>query len=73
MSRASTSFVVAKTWMAVTSTAMTLVVVRRERNMHYGTFRSNFAAVMRGLVPRIHVFGAAAKAWMAGTSPAMTV
>src|SRR5438105_3246727 len=23
--------------------------------------------VMRGLVPRIHVFGAAAKAWMAGT------
>jgi hypothetical protein len=29
--------------------------------------------VMRGLVPRIHVFGAAAKAWMAGTSPAMAV
>ena len=29
--------------------------------------------VMRGLDPRIHVFGAAAnKAWMAGTSPAMT-
>jgi tripartite-type tricarboxylate transporter receptor subunit TctC len=28
--------------------------------------------VMRGLVPRIHVFPAAAKAWMAGTSPAMT-
>jgi len=27
---------------------------------------------MRGLVPRIHVFGAAAKAWMAGTSLAMT-
>jgi hypothetical protein len=27
---------------------------------------------MRGLVPRIHVFGAKAKAWMAGTSPAMT-
>jgi hypothetical protein len=27
---------------------------------------------MRGLVPRIHVFRAAAKAWMAGTSPAMT-
>jgi hypothetical protein len=25
-----------------------------------------------GLVPRIHVFGAKAKAWMAGTSPAMT-
>jgi tripartite-type tricarboxylate transporter receptor subunit TctC len=25
--------------------------------------------VMRGLVPRIHVFPAAAKAWMAGTSP----
>jgi hypothetical protein len=29
--------------------------------------------VMRGLVPRIHVFRAAAKAWMAGTSPAMTM
>jgi hypothetical protein len=28
--------------------------------------------VMRGLVPRIHAFLAAAKAWMAGTSPAMT-
>src|SRR6476659_2773844 len=28
--------------------------------------------VMRGLVPRIHVFPAGAKAWMAGTSPAMT-
>jgi hypothetical protein len=28
--------------------------------------------VMRGLVPRIHGFRAAAKAWMAGTSPAMT-
>jgi len=27
---------------------------------------------MRGLVPRIHVFAAAAQAWMAGTSPAMT-
>ena len=27
---------------------------------------------MRGLVPRIHVFRPAAKAWMAGTSPAMT-
>ena len=28
--------------------------------------------VMRGLLPRIHVFPAGAKAWMAGTSPAMT-
>jgi hypothetical protein len=28
--------------------------------------------VMRGLVPRIHVFLAATKTWMAGTSPAMT-
>jgi hypothetical protein len=27
---------------------------------------------MRGLVPRIHGFLAASKAWMAGTSPAMT-
>jgi hypothetical protein len=27
---------------------------------------------MPGLVPGIHVFRAAAKAWMAGTSPAMT-
>jgi len=27
---------------------------------------------MRGLGPRIHVFRATAKAWMAGTSPAMT-
>jgi hypothetical protein len=27
---------------------------------------------MRGLVPRIHVFSAAGKTWMAGTSPAMT-
>jgi len=27
---------------------------------------------MRGLVPRIHVFCGAAKAWMAGPSPAMT-
>ena len=27
------------------------------------------SAVMRGLVPRIHVFGAAAKTWMAGPSP----
>ncbi len=27
------------------------------------------STVMRGLVPRIHVFRAAAKAWMAGTSP----
>jgi hypothetical protein len=26
---------------------------------------------MRGLVPRIHVFLAAAKTWMAGTSPAI--
>ena len=28
--------------------------------------------VMRGLDPRIHVFRAAAKTWMAGPSPAMT-
>jgi hypothetical protein len=27
---------------------------------------------MRGLVPRIHVLREAAKAWMAGSSPAMT-
>jgi drug/metabolite transporter (DMT)-like permease len=27
---------------------------------------------MRGLDPRIHVFGATTKSWMAGTSPAMT-
>jgi hypothetical protein len=27
---------------------------------------------MPGLVPGIHVFRAKAKAWMAGTSPAMT-
>jgi hypothetical protein len=30
------------------------------------------ALVMRGLVPHIHVFCAAGKTWMAGTSPAMT-
>jgi hypothetical protein len=28
---------------------------------------------MPGLVPGIHVFHAATKTWMAGTSPAMTV
>jgi hypothetical protein len=28
---------------------------------------------MPGLVPGIHVFGVQARAWMAGTSPAMTV
>jgi hypothetical protein len=28
--------------------------------------------VMPGLVPGIHAFGDAIKAWMAGTSPAMT-
>ncbi|MGY2931736.1 hypothetical protein ACVWZK_000596 [Bradyrhizobium sp. GM0.4] len=28
---------------------------------------------MPGLVPGIHVLRAAAKAWMAGTSPAMTL
>jgi hypothetical protein len=28
--------------------------------------------VMPGLVPGIHVFRAAIKTWMAGTSPAMT-
>ncbi len=28
---------------------------------------------MPGLVPGIHVLGAAAKAWMAGTNPAMTM
>ena len=28
--------------------------------------------VMPGLVPGIHVFEAATKTWMAGTSPAMT-
>jgi hypothetical protein len=33
----------------------------------------DFSAVMPGLVPGIHVLRAAArKAWMAGTSPAMT-
>jgi len=35
-------------------------------------FRSSFTAVMPGLVPGIHVLGAASKTWMAGTSPAMT-
>jgi hypothetical protein len=30
------------------------------------------SAVMPGLVPGIHVFVAEVKAWMAGTSPAMT-
>jgi len=29
-------------------------------------------SVMPGLVPGIHVFAAARKTWMAGTSPAMT-
>jgi hypothetical protein len=29
--------------------------------------------VMPGLVPGIHVFYSASKAWMAGTSPAMTM
>jgi hypothetical protein len=29
--------------------------------------------VMPGLVPGIHVLGAARKTWMAGTSPAMTM
>jgi hypothetical protein len=29
--------------------------------------------VMPGLVPGIHVFVSASKAWMAGTSPAMTI
>jgi hypothetical protein len=28
--------------------------------------------VMPGLVPGIHVFRSTSKAWMAGTSPAMT-
>ena len=28
---------------------------------------------MPGLVPGIHVLGAAGKTWMAGTSPAMTL
>jgi hypothetical protein len=28
---------------------------------------------MPGLVPGIHVFASASKAWMAGTSPAMTI
>jgi hypothetical protein len=27
----------------------------------------------RGLVPGIHVFASESKAWMAGTSPAMTI
>jgi hypothetical protein len=35
---------------------------------------ADFLAVMPGLVPGIHAFGAVEqhKAWMAGTSPAMT-
>src|SRR5262249_16069070 len=33
---------------------------------------TKLSAVMPGLVPGIHVFRAASKAWMAGTSPAMT-
>jgi hypothetical protein len=32
-----------------------------------------YELVMPGLVPGIHVLGAAGKAWMAGTSPAMTL
>jgi len=32
-----------------------------------------FRFVMPGLVPGIHVFALPRKAWMAGTSPAMTV
>ena len=32
----------------------------------------NLSTVMPGLVPGIHVFRAAVKTWMAGTSPAMT-
>ena len=38
----------------------------------YSAFRSNFTTVMGGLVPRIHGLHTAAKAWMAGTSPART-
>ena len=34
--------------------------------------RDDFSFVMPGLVPGIHVFLAASKTWIAGTSPAMT-
>jgi len=34
--------------------------------------RSNLSFVMPGLAPGIHVFLAPSKAWMAGTSSAMT-
>ncbi len=44
----------------------------RETPGDWSGFRSHFTIVMRGLVPRIHVFRACRKAWMAGTSPAMT-
>ncbi len=32
-----------------------------------------YSVVMPGLVPGIHVLGAAKRSWMAGTSPAMTL
>jgi hypothetical protein len=35
--------------------------------------RGKLKLARMGLDPRIHVFRAAAKAWMAGTSPAMTM
>jgi hypothetical protein len=34
--------------------------------------REGYSVVMPGLVPGIHVLGAAERSWMAGTSPAMT-
>jgi hypothetical protein len=34
--------------------------------------REGYSVVMPGLVPGIHVLGAAERSWMAWTSPAMT-
>jgi len=47
-------------------------VIHKPVNRYYSGFRA-FVSVMRGLVPRIHVFRAATKTWMTGTSPVMTI
>ena len=47
-------------------------MIHKPVNRYYSGFRA-FVSVMRGLVPRIHVFRAATKTWMTGTSPVMTI
>jgi hypothetical protein len=45
----------------------------RVGNEGYAGSGQSISIVMPGLVPGIHVFLAVTKAWMAGTSPAMTL